>query len=94
MTPPENSRVIVTDGIERLAMEGAELFQRTAVASVAREYRSGVEITDGLLNHVEVAIRAYDPCLSCSTHAVGHMPLDIRLINHEGHEVDRLVRDA
>jgi NAD-reducing hydrogenase large subunit len=33
------------------------------------------EITEGMLNHVEVAIRAYDPCLSCATHALGQMPL-------------------
>ena len=38
MTPPENSRIIVTPGIERLAMKGAELFQRTAVASVASHF--------------------------------------------------------
>jgi NAD-reducing hydrogenase large subunit len=45
--------------------------------AVARSPRtiSGKEITEGLLNHVEVAIRAYDPCLSCATHAMGQMPL-------------------
>ena len=46
-----------------------------SVANVAREHLSGQEITEGLLNHVEVAVRAYDPCLSCATHAVGRMPL-------------------
>jgi hypothetical protein len=48
-----------------------------AVRSVAAEYLDGHEVTEGLLNHVEVAIRAYDPCLSCATHALGRMPLDV-----------------
>ena len=42
-----------------------------AVQKVAQDHLTGVEITEGLLNHVEVAIRAYDPCLSCATHALG-----------------------
>jgi coenzyme F420-reducing hydrogenase alpha subunit len=46
-----------------------------AVRSVARRYLDGRELTEGLLNHIEVAIRAYDPCLSCATHALGQMPL-------------------
>ena len=46
-----------------------------AVQGVAEEYLSGNEITEGLLNHIEVAIWAYDPCLSCATHAMGQMPL-------------------
>lgn len=52
-----------------------------AVGEVAERFLSGKpEITEGLLNHIEVAIRAYDPCLSCATHAVGKMPLDVRLM--------------
>jgi NAD-reducing hydrogenase large subunit len=47
-----------------------------------------VEITEGLLNRVEVAIRAYDPCLSCATHALGQMPLTVELLDHEGQIVD------
>ena len=48
------------------------------------------EITEGMLNQVEVAIRAYDPCLSCATHALGKMPLHLSVYDHEGkviHEV-------
>ncbi|MCP4125001.1 MAG: Ni/Fe hydrogenase subunit alpha [Bacteroidetes bacterium] len=41
-------------------------------------------ITDGMLNQVEVAIRAYDPCLSCATHALGKMPLQVELFDHHG----------
>jgi len=55
-----------------------------AVDSVARNFLQGREITEGLLNHVEVAIRAYDPCLSCATHAVGRMPLQVRLEEADG----------
>jgi len=59
-----------------------------AVAKVADEYISGVpKITEGLLNRVEVAIRAYDPCLSCATHAMGKMPLKITLYDYQGNEI-------
>jgi len=63
-----------------------------AVRSVARQYLDGQVLTEGLLNHIEVAIRAYDPCLSCATHALGQMPLDVVLIDATGREVDRKVR--
>lgn len=59
-----------------------------AVQRVAEDHLSGVEITEGLLNRVEVAIRAYDPCLSCATHALGRMPLTVDLIDHEGNVLD------
>jgi len=61
-----------------------------AVQRVAQDHLSGVpEITEGLLNHVEVAIRAYDPCLSCATHALGRMPLEVELRDSEGNVLDR-----
>jgi NAD-reducing hydrogenase large subunit len=63
-----------------------------AVTGVAKEYLSGKEITEGLLNHVEVAIRAYDPCLSCATHAMGQMPLSVKLVDHEGNLIDEKVK--
>ncbi len=64
-----------------------------AVEGVARKYLSGAEITEGLLNRVEVAIRAYDPCLSCATHAMGRMPLVVELHDAAGRTLDRRVRD-
>jgi NAD-reducing hydrogenase large subunit len=65
-----------------------------AVQRVAEDYISGVpEITEGLLNRVEVAIRAYDPCLSCATHAMGQMPLIVELVAHDGRVVERKVRE-
>jgi len=63
-----------------------------AVQKVARDHLSGVEITEGLLNHVEVAIRAYDPCLSCATHALGQMPLVVQVLDHEGKLLDEKSR--
>jgi len=63
-----------------------------AVQKVARDHLSGVQLTEGLLNHIEVAIRAYDPCLSCATHALGQMPLVVELIDVDGNVVDRKVR--
>ena len=64
-----------------------------AVQKVAEDHLSGVEITEGLLNHVEVAIRAYDPCLSCATHAMGQMPLVVELYDNQGAMVDRRGRE-
>ena len=63
-----------------------------AVQKVCEDHLSGKEITEGLLNHVEVAIRAYDPCLSCATHALGQMPLVVELIDPEGNVLDRRSR--
>jgi NAD-reducing hydrogenase large subunit len=63
-----------------------------AVRSVAREYLDGHELTEGLLNHIEVAIRAYDPCLSCATHALGQMPLDVALVGPDGALLDRVIK--
>jgi NAD-reducing hydrogenase large subunit len=55
-----------------------------AVTKVAQDHLSGVAITEGLLNRIEVAIRAYDPCLSCATHALGQMALDVSVVDPEG----------
>jgi NAD-reducing hydrogenase large subunit len=63
-----------------------------AVRRVARRYLSGRTLTEGLLNHIEVAIRAFDPCLSCATHALGKMPLQLELLDTGGQLVDCLHR--
>ncbi len=61
-----------------------------AVNWVAMNAISGKpEITEGMLNRVEVAIRAYDPCLSCATHALGRMPLEVSLWDAQGRLVDK-----
>lgn len=63
-----------------------------AVKEVAENFLSSKQITEGLLNRVEVVIRAYDPCLSCATHALGQMALDVQLFDVEGNLVDRKTR--
>jgi len=65
-----------------------------AIRQVARQYLDGHEPTEALLNHIEVAIRAFDPCLSCATHALGKMPLAVEIVDAAGALVTRLVRDA
>ena len=47
------------------------------------------EITEGMMNGVEVAIRAYDPCLSCATHAMGKMPLEVTLYDSKENIIDQ-----
>ena len=63
-----------------------------AIRQVAKRYLDGRKLTEGLLNHIEVAIRAFDPCLSCATHALGQMPLDVQIVDAQGEQVDRLRR--
>ncbi|HEX5784214.1 MAG TPA: hypothetical protein VFY35_05760, partial [Burkholderiaceae bacterium] len=54
----------------------------------------GREVTEGLLNHIEVAIRAYDPCLSCATHALGRMPLQVQVLAADGSVCDQVQRGS
>ncbi len=62
------------------------------VAQAAKHYIKGGKFTEGVLNRVEAVVRTFDPCLSCSTHAFGQMPLAISLVNANGEVVDRVVR--
>ncbi len=63
-----------------------------AIRNVAAHYLDGRKLAPELLNHIEVAIRAYDPCLSCATHALGKMPLQLELYDGVGKQIDRLLR--
>ncbi|MGI9320343.1 MAG: nickel-dependent hydrogenase large subunit, partial [Thiogranum sp.] len=65
-----------------------------SIRQVANHYLDGKQLTEPLLNQIEVAIRAYDPCLSCATHALGKMPLEVQLVNGEGELVDQLQKRA
>ena len=60
-----------------------------AVYDVANQYIQDGKVTEGILNRIEVAIRCYDPCFSCSTHALGHMPLELTI-----HEADGTIRET
>jgi len=82
----EKVNLIVSTGHNNWAMSNS-------VDSVAKTYISGHEVTEGLLNRVEAAIRAHDPCLSCSTHAVGQMPLELELLEADGSPFRIIRRD-
>ena len=73
----EKVNLIVATGHNNLAMN-------RAVKAVAEKYVKAKELQECMLNRVEAAIRCYDPCLSCSTHAVGQMPIQIELLDAEG----------
>ncbi len=75
-----------------IATEHNNFAYNQAVTQVAKRYVKGKHLQEGMLNRVEAVIRAFDPCLSCATHAVGSMPLDVQLIDSEGKLVDRKVR--
>lgn len=65
-----------------------------SIRQVAQQYLNGRELNEGLLNHIEVAIRAFDPCLSCATHAVGKMPLNVELAHVNGDVIDAVYKDG
>jgi NAD-reducing hydrogenase large subunit len=77
--------LIIATGHNSLAMN-------QSVKQVAQRYVRGDRLQEGMLNRVEAVIRTYDPCLSCSTHAVGRMPLHIRLHNSAGNLIDEIKR--
>lgn len=75
-----------------IATENSNIAYNMAVTQVAKKYVKARELQEGMLNRVEAVIRAFDPCLSCATHAVGQMPLDIRLFDAAGRLLDRKMR--
>jgi NAD-reducing hydrogenase large subunit len=77
--------LVIATGQNNLAMN------RT-VAQIARRFITGSNIPEGVLNRVEAGIRAFDPCLSCSTHAIGAMPLIVRLVGADGRILDEVRR--
>jgi NAD-reducing hydrogenase large subunit len=62
------------------------------VLQAAKCYVKDGKFTEGALNRVEAVIRTFDPCLSCSTHAFGQMPLAMTLVSADGEVVDRVIR--
>jgi NAD-reducing hydrogenase large subunit len=64
------------------------------VLQVAQHYIKGEQVKEGMLNRVEAVVRAFDPCLSCSTHAMGQMPIAIDIIGPDGALVRKVTRDA
>jgi NAD-reducing hydrogenase large subunit len=62
------------------------------VLQAARRYVKDGKFSEGALNRVEAVIRTFDPCLSCSTHAFGQMPLAMTLVSADGEVVDQVIR--
>jgi len=61
-----------------------------SVRQVSEHFVKGTHLEEGMLNRVSAVVRAYDPCLSCSTHASGLLPMHIRLLNVHGAVLDQL----
>ncbi len=64
-----------------------------SVLEVAKQYVKGNDIQEGMLNRVESTIRCYDPCLSCSTHAIGKMPMIIEVLDAGGNKIKSIERN-
>lgn len=79
------ANLIIATGHNNLAMN-------RGVRDAAMHYVKGAEIQEGMLNRVEAVIRTFDPCLSCSTHAIGQMPLHIQLLDPSGDVLDEVMR--
>jgi NAD-reducing hydrogenase large subunit len=77
------ANLIIATGHNNMAMN-------RGILQVAKHFVRGERLTAGMLNRVEALIRAYDPCLSCSTHAFGEMPLVVQLLNSAGELLDEV----
>ncbi len=88
-----NAQGVITKVNMIVATAGNAWAMNHSVNMVAKRYVDGTNLTEGMLNRVEAAIRAHDPCLSCSTHAQGQMPIHIELVAPDGEVVDTLHRD-
>lgn len=77
--------MIIATGQNNLAMN-------QTVKQIASHYLHGKEIPEPMLNRIEHGIRCYDPCLSCSTHAIGQMPLRIELLGPMGQVLNEVTR--
>jgi NAD-reducing hydrogenase large subunit len=80
------ANLIIATGHNNLAMN-------RGVLQVAQRFVDGAKIQEGMLNRVEAIIRCYDPCLSCATHAVGQMPLQVQLVGADGEVLDECYRN-
>ncbi|HLI89415.1 MAG TPA: Ni/Fe hydrogenase subunit alpha [Ktedonobacteraceae bacterium] len=80
-----SANLVIATGHNNLAMN-------RGVLQVAQHFIRNAHITDGILNRLEAVIRAFDPCLSCSTHALGEMPLHVQLFDAAGALIDERIR--
>jgi NAD-reducing hydrogenase large subunit len=82
----QSVNLIIATGHNNLAMN-------RSVKQVAQHYVKGSHLQEGMLNRVEAVIRCFDPCLSCSTHAIGRMPLHIQLLGPSNEVLDEIKRN-
>jgi NAD-reducing hydrogenase large subunit len=82
----KRANLVIATGQNNLAMN-------KAVEQAAKRFVNPANLTEGMLNRVEAAIRCYDPCLSCSTHALGRMPMEIVVRRRNGEVLARLARE-
>jgi NAD-reducing hydrogenase large subunit len=81
------TNLLIATGHNNLAMN-------RGVSQVAKHFVQRETLSEGMLNRVEAVVRAFDPCLSCSTHALGHMLLHIQLLAPDGTVLDEARRDG
>lgn len=79
------ANMIIATGHNNLAMN-------RGILQAAKHFVKAERIQEGMLNRVEAVIRCFDPCLSCSTHAVGQMPLHVQLLSPDGTVLDEAMR--
>jgi NAD-reducing hydrogenase large subunit len=87
-----NEEGLVTWGNMIISTNHNSLAMNRGIAQVAHRYVDSHRLTEGMLNRVEAVVRTFDPCLSCSTHALGEMPLRIGLYGPGGELLDRAER--
>ncbi len=83
----EKANLIVATGHNNLAMN-------RGVQALAKKYVKAKKLQEGMLNRVEAVIRAYDPCLSCATHAIGQMPMRVELVDADGTVIQTIQRNS
>jgi NAD-reducing hydrogenase large subunit len=81
------ANLIIATGHNNLAMN-------RSIEQVSRYYVKGDRLQEGMLNRVSAVVRAYDPCLSCSTHAGGVVPLRIELVGPGGEKLDEVSSES
>jgi NAD-reducing hydrogenase large subunit len=77
-----------------IATNHNNLAMNRGILQAAKHFVRAEKLTEGMLNRVEAVIRAFDPCLSCSTHADGHLPLHIQLRAPDGSLLDEVRRPS
>jgi NAD-reducing hydrogenase large subunit len=80
------ANLVIATGHNAMAMN-------RGVLEVARRFVNGSKLQEGMLNRVEAVVRAFDPCLSCSTHALGNMTMQVQLVGPGGELVDEMRRE-